>query len=97
MYMKRIVIVLALIATVTGCATDKKTLAFSNAAAVHSGMTRQEVVKAMGAEPDRIFDEGTRYVYADHPDAPQTGRSVSIQFSSEGKTVGAPVLGSAPN
>ncbi|UUZ49045.1 hypothetical protein LP420_00425 [Massilia sp. B-10] len=66
---------------------------FDNAAGVHSGMTRQEVVKVMGARPDRIVDSGSGYVYAEHPDAPQTGRSVSIQFNSEGKTTGAPVIG----
>lgn len=93
--MKNIVIMMALLAAIAGCATDNKSRAFANAASVHSGMTRQEVVKAMGAQPDRIFDNGMRYVYADHPNAPQTGRSVSILFGDEGKTVGAPVLGEA--
>jgi hypothetical protein len=93
--MRNFFLVLILGTTLAACASAPRAVPFENAMRAHKGMTRQEVVALMGAQPDRIMDGGMRYVYADHPNTPATSRSVSFLFGNDGKTVGAAVIGDA--
>jgi len=97
--LKNVLIVLALAAFLTACASAGKHFTIDQANKVTNGMTREEVIAIMGCNPSEVKDQTKTFIwsYAKVGLFNSDSRAVKFSFDEDGKTYGVPEGGAFGN
>lgn len=91
--MRKVMLTVAVSVILGGCASSGTNFALSDANRVRDGMTREEVIQAMGGKPYRIANGGKRFTWSYAKVGLMGGtesRAVTFNFDDEGKVYGVP-------